>query len=65
MDKDEALKYLDWYFYNDGGMTDKAAVKYYEELKELIEHLKQCVDRFCKIDIYLLRKYQEDLLKEF
>ena len=65
MNKEEILKYLDWYFYNDNGCGDKNAIKKYEELKEFIKNLEQYNDKFCKVIIYLLRKYKYDLMTEF
>ena len=66
MTKDEVIKYLDWYFLDDGeGSFDKTAVDSYKDLKKYIDQLEHTADRMYKIALYLLRKYKDDLMKEY
>lgn len=65
MDKDNAIKYLNWYFYEDDGMADKDAVQEYENLKEYIENLEKCYDKVGKVCIYLLRKYHKEFMEQY
>ena len=64
IDKDNAIKYLDWYFYDDDGGADKYAVQEYENLKEYIGNLEKCYDKVGKVCIYLLRKYHKEVLEQ-
>lgn len=61
----DEIKYLDWFFYQDEGICDKTAVKAYEKLKDYINILENNNDKIYKINIYLMRKYKDDLIKEF
>ena len=65
VNKDEAIKYLNWYFYEDDGMADKDAVQEYENLREYIENLEKCYDKVGKVCIYLLRKYHKEFMKQY
>ena len=59
----EAIKELDWYFdhLDNPGLIDCAAKTAYKELKKYLEQ----ADKMYKVNIYLLRKYKNDLIKEF
>ena len=65
IDKDKAIKYLDWYFYDDDGMADKYAVQEYENLKKHIENLEKCYDKVGKVCIYLLRKHEKEFIEQY
>ena len=64
MDKDKAIEYLNWYFYDDDGGADKYAIQEYENLKKYIESLEECYDKVGKVCIYLLRKYHKEFLEQ-
>lgn len=65
INKDKAIKYLNWYFYEDDGMADKDVVQEYENLKEYIGNLEKCYDKVGKVCIYLLRKYEKEFIEQY
>ncbi len=65
MNKDKAIEYLNWYFYNDNGSADKNAVQEYENLKKYIENLEKCYDKVGKVCIYLLRKHEKEFIQQY
>ena len=67
MNKEEVIKQLDWYFdhLNNYGLMECAAKTAYRKLKEYLEQVEKNIDKIYKINIYLMRKYKDNLIKEF